>query len=76
MRDIAKRVGLSVSTVNNWPARYDDFPEPVTRVNGGYNPVYLWDEVWAWHEAKRESYLALAQERMAKVRASRRASRG
>lgn len=44
--DIAKRTGLAVSTVWNWPGRYADFPAPLGRLAAAN--VYWWPEVQAW----------------------------
>lgn len=47
--DIAALYSVGKTTVSNWIARYDDFPEPLTHVSG--RAVYSRKQVQSWREA-------------------------
>jgi hypothetical protein len=50
--EIAARMGVkSGSLVQDWVARYPDFPEPAARLARGH--VWLWSEVEAWGRRTR-----------------------
>ena len=46
LEEIAGRVGVSGSTINDWLERFDDFPTPVVRVR--MPPMWRWLEVERW----------------------------
>jgi hypothetical protein len=48
--DLAKRYKVRPSTVANWRARYEDFPEPLTFISGA--PVFSLKAVAKWHRSK------------------------
>jgi len=49
-REIAARLGLSrPESVHVWRQRYEDFPQPITRLGVGF--VWDWADVEAWAKA-------------------------
>lgn len=48
--DIAKRLGVSPSTVKSWRARHPDFPEPLKKLSGA--AVWDFSQVKAWYQRR------------------------
>ena len=51
--EIADRLTVSTDTVHKWHSRYDDFPEPVTRLRAAL--IWSWPDVAAWANATGRS---------------------
>lgn len=52
MSDLAAEFGTSRATPANWPARFPDFPKPLTSVACGQTYLYSLAQVRAWHDSK------------------------
>jgi hypothetical protein len=46
LTEIGRRAGVRKAAVGNWVNRYDDFPEPVAKLQCG--PIFWWPHVEAW----------------------------
>jgi predicted DNA-binding transcriptional regulator AlpA len=57
--EIAARLGVKRDTVDQWRQRSIGFPAPRWQVGG--RPAWNWDDVEAWHRARRPSIGQVAQ---------------